>query len=330
MKNFYITTRAPLRISFFGGGTDFPKYYNKYTGGVLGCSIDRFVYVTIKSHNNLYKEKLRLNYSSTENVKCISGIKNNLIRECFKMLPIKLPVYISIISDIPTGSGLGSSSATIVGLLKALHEIRGEKIANYKLAQEACKIEIEKLKKKIGKQDQYLTAMGGINFIKFNKNEEVKIQKIYNKNICKIINNSLLIWTGNYREANNILSDQNSKINKNISILKKLYQISIEGKSIILKKKINLKLFGNLLDRNWELKKILSNKISSNKINILYKKLKKRGILGGKILGAGGGGFLFVLLNTSRNQIYFFLKNRIFFKVKPSFKGAEVILKVIY
>ena len=165
----YITTRTPLRVSFVGGGTDFYDYY-KYNGGqVISGAINRYVYVTVKRHSDLYKEKFRLNYSITETALKIENIKNEITRACLKLLKINFPVYISTISDIPISSGLGSSSAFTVGLLTALHALKGDQIKKNKIAEEACKVEINILKKPIGKQDQYAVTFGSINRILFKK-----------------------------------------------------------------------------------------------------------------------------------------------------------------
>ena len=168
-KNFYITTRTPLRVSFFGGGTDFEEYYKKKQGSVLSVTINKFVYVTIKKHNKLFNENYRINYSSVEHKHDIKSINNLIVKECLKKVPLKPPLSITISSDIPSNSGLGSSSAITVGLLKALYAARGREVTNRQLAEEACKIEINLIKNNIGKQDQYAVTFGGLNYIKFTK-----------------------------------------------------------------------------------------------------------------------------------------------------------------
>ena len=193
-KNFYIITRTPLRVSFFGGGTDIPKYYNKNYGEVLSTSINRYIYTSIKSHDELFKEDYRLNYSITEHVNGIKNIKNSLIRSCLQYLKIKQKMHITISSDIPAFSGLGASSSIIVGLLKALHVYKNKKITKKELAEMACKIEIDLLKNPIGKQDQYAATFGGFRSYKFSRGNNVKINKLRFNNLKNIFNNSLFIW----------------------------------------------------------------------------------------------------------------------------------------
>ena len=169
-----IITRTPLRISFFGGGSDIKKFYSKKRGMVISSTIDKFIYVTIKKHGKTFDEKYRLNYQKSENVNNVNNIKNNIIRESLKYLKITEPLYISTIADIPSMSGLGSSSSFTVGLLKGLFALKNKKISKKKLAELACKIEIDLLKSPIGKQDQYAAAYGGINkFVFYKKNVQV-------------------------------------------------------------------------------------------------------------------------------------------------------------
>ena len=163
----FVTTITPQRISFAGGGTDFPDFYLKNGGAVVSATIDKFVYVTVKRHSELFREKYRLSYSQTEHVDEIDSIENDIARECLRFLNVDPPLFISTTSDLPVSSGLGSSSSFAVGLLLALHNLRGESVTAGQLAEEACHIEIEVLGKPIGKQDQYAAAFGGLNFYEF-------------------------------------------------------------------------------------------------------------------------------------------------------------------
>jgi len=260
-KKFFVITKTPLRISFFGGGTDFKDFYKKNGGRVLATTINKFIYVTVKNHEPLFKENYRLNYSETERVNHINKIKNNLIRECLKLVKIKPPIYISVVSDIPAHTGLGSSSSLSVGLLKALYCAKGITKTPEELAKLACKIEIDILKQPIGKQDQYVSTYGGFAEFKFLKNDKVKIKRIKNNKIIKkIFDNSILVWTNQYREAKSVLKDQKKNIQKNFSKLKLLNEISNSSMSLFIKKKFDLKKFSELLDRNWLIKKSLSKK----------------------------------------------------------------------
>lgn len=330
-KKFFVTTKTPLRVSFFGGGTDFKSFYKRNEGRVVTTSINKFIYVTVKSHEPLFKENYRINYSETERVNHVSKIKNNIIRECLKFVKIKPPIYISIVSDIPAHTGLGSSSSVTVGLLNALYCAKGAIKTPAELAKLACKIEIDILKQPIGKQDQYIAAYGGFAEFKFLKNESVKIKRITNKKIPQtIFNNSILVWTKQYRKANSILKNQNKDINKNFSKLKLLCQIANDFVKSIKKDKFNLKNFSQLLDKNWIIKKSLSKKISSNHNDAFYEQCKKNGVIGGKILGAGGGGFFLLTYNKLKKEKFFkFIKKFYTIKCLPYQKGTQVIYRNI-
>jgi D-glycero-alpha-D-manno-heptose-7-phosphate kinase len=329
-SDFYIVTKTPLRISFFGGGTDFEYFYKRSYGQVISSAINKYVYVCVKSHNKLFKEDYRLNYSSTETVSNLKYIKNDIIRECLKIVPIKPPIYISFISDIPTNSGLGSSSSFVVGLLKALFELRKEKKTPKEIAEIACTIEINILKNPIGKQDQYAASFGNFMNYKFFKDNKVYVSKINNNSaIKKIFSNSLLVWTGKFRKSKTVLSDQKNRI---IINKKYLYEIRtlVDKATVLLKeKKFNLIAFANLLNESWLIKKRLTGKMSSKIINNLYNGCLINGGLGGKILGAGGGGFLFIIFKKNKKKKLFnFLKKKYFFQCLSSKDGAKIIYKL--
>ncbi len=295
-----IITKTPLRISFFGGGSDIKRFYLKKRGLIISSTIDKYIYVTIKRHGNTFDEKYRINYQQSENVNKINKIKNNIIRESLKYLKIDEPLYISTIADIPARSGLGSSSSFTVGLLKGLFELKHKKISKKELAELACKIEIDVIKSPIGKQDQYAAAFGGLNKFIFSKNS-VSIESLEKKIDPKFIFQNLqLFFTGIYRSTNSILSSiHNSSENK-------IYMDTIirnaKDAYIVLKinKKNKLNIIGDLFDKSWNIKKSLSKKISNKKINKYYDKAINAGALGGKISGAGGGGFL--LFITPKNK----------------------------
>ena len=323
MKNIYITTKTPLRISFFGGGTDFENFYKNFSGNILSTSIDKYIYVTIKSQNQFFDENFRLNYSKTERVKKIDEIQNQIIKECLKYTNIKSRLYISTVSDIPDSTGLGSSSAFTVGLLKGLYKIKGFKKSNKELAKIASYIEINKVKSPIGKQDQLACSLGGFNNIIFNRNNTVKIKKIKNlKLLNEVFKYSALIWTGKYKKSKKILSDQQKNVKNNTKNLKKILQISYKTSKKISKNKFSFNEFKNNLKISWRLKKTLSKKISNPKINNIIKLFETKHF-GFKLLGAGGGGFIFVVGKNNKKII----KNNklITLKVKPENKGSEII-----
>lgn len=328
----YIVTRTPLRVSFFGGGTDISYFYKKHNGKVISSTINRFIYVTVKSHDKLFREKYRLNYSQTEHVnENLKNIKNNIIRECLKFLKIKEPLSICISTDIPASSGLGTSSGIIVGLLNALYAYKGINVKKSTLAKNACKIEIDILKNPIGKQDQYNAVYGGFKTYSFLKNDKVLFQNLNNNIVRKIFSKSIFLWVGNFKESRKILT-----IQKNIFNIKKKYYFNLllianSFDKLKNKNSFTIKKFAELLDKNWSYKKKLSDQISNSNIDKLYTFAKKKGAIGGKLLGAGSGGFLFLVftkLNKKKilkifknNEIYFFN----FYK-----KGSEIIYKKIY
>lgn len=291
-----VTTLTPQRISFAGGGTDFQEYYKDYEGAVLCSTIDKYIYVTVKRHSKLFNESYRLSYYDTEHVNKLDEIKNDIARECLKLVHVEPPLHISTSADLPASSGLGSSSSFAVGLLHALHIMNGEQVSSGQLAEEACHVEINMLKKPIGKQDQYAVAFGGLNFVKFEKNNRVSIDHIWEPKGGSeyLFNDLILFWTGLQRNADYILSEQKGKIDKRLESLHKIKGLAYELKDLILKENDNSKLIGEILDKNWNFKKGLSSKITNNFIDNCYSKALKYGAYGGKIAGAGGGGFLMI------------------------------------
>ena len=330
-KNFYIITKTPLRVSFFGGGTDIPKFYNKIYGEVISTTINRYVYVSIKSHDQLFKDDFRLNYSITEHVNGLKNIKNNLIRSCMQYLNIKQRMEINISSDIPASSGLGASSSILVGLLKALHIYKNKKITKKELAEMASKIEINILKNPIGKQDQYAATFGGFRSYKFFRGNKVEVKELKSNSLKNIFNNSVFIWIGNFKESKIILNQQMKEIPNKIKHYKNLLSLVSFSKLLIQKKGFNLKQFGELLNKNWLLKKQLSNNITNSKIDKLYADCLKIGALGGKVLGAGSGGFLFLVIKKDKKKkLIQKLKSKKIYSFLNSTKGVEVIHKNFY
>ena len=296
-----ITTATPQRISFAGGGTDINYFYEKHGGLVLSTTIDKFIYVTVKVHNKLFKEKYRLNYSITEHVDSLDDIKNEIARECIRYLGIDEPLYISSTSDLPALSGLASSSCFAVGLLNALHQLKGDHVSLAQIAEEACHIEINVLKKPIGKQDQYAAAFGGVNLFTFNPNGNVLLTPITNASIFKIFENSLLFYTDIQRSADEVLSDQKNSFGSNEDKMLEIKDLAIQFYNLVCEPNLNLDQLGRLLHQNWVSKKGLSDKISNSLIDTYYCAAMENGAYGGKILGAGGGGFLFLLADKENH-----------------------------
>ncbi len=207
----HVLTSTPLRISFAGGGTDLSAFYQKGYGAVLSTSIDKYLYVQVKRHGALFREQYRLNYSETETVDRLSAIKNDIARECLRLLKVEAPVYISTVADVPASSGLGSSSTFAVGLLNALHALQGERVSVGQLAEEAAHIEIDVLKRPIGKQDHYAAAVGGLNYLNFHADGRVTLEPQYlpDGTIHRLFDHLLLFWTALVRDAATVLVDQN-------------------------------------------------------------------------------------------------------------------------
>lgn len=286
-----VGTRTPFRVSFIGGGTDLKEFYSKSQGAVLSTTIDKYMYIFIHPS---FDSKIQIKYSRTEIVNSISDIKHPIVREALVKFNQK-GIDINSIADIPAGTGLGSSSTFTVGLLNALYLHNNQSVAKELLAKQACEIEIEKLKEPIGKQDQYAAAYGGLNIIRFNSNEDVLIEPIclVNEVYKNLENNLLLFYTGTARRASTILNDQKASIQNDSSKHESMVEMTKlveEAKEAIIHSELGQ--FGKILDKNWKLKKTLSSKISNTEIDELYEHAKQNGALGGKLLGAGGGGFL--------------------------------------
>ena len=287
-----IITRAPFRISFVGGGSDMPSFYTHCPGAVLSVSIDKYVYIS--SHKYFDPKQLLIKYSKTELVSAWDAIQHPIYKEAFKQFQMNGGLEINSFADIPSGTGLGSSSAFTVAVLLNLFTRQSQFIDQETLANNACEIEIDRLKEPIGKQDQYASAVGGLNTLMFNKNRSVGVSPIHlNETTYKTLeNNLLLFYTGKQRSASTILRDQNKGLQdeQKFNTLKKMTElIPALEKSLYAN---DLDSFGDILNENWQLKKQLSTQISDASIDELYQLGLSNGARGGKLLGAGGGGFL--------------------------------------
>ena len=322
-----IISKTPLRVSFFGGGTDIPYFYNSEFGQTISVAIDKYVYVIIKSHNN-YDEKYRINYSKTENVNQLSKMKNKRVKEILKHFKINKPLYVNTISDIPANTGLGSSSAFTVGLINAILKLKDIKLSKEKIAELAFKIESKSLKEDLGKQDQYISAFGNAQHFIYNKNKVKKKKLInYKKNIKYILKNSLLIFTNQKRLSKKILNQQKKNYKKNLFLLREIKKKVDKFKLILKGKNVDLKQIGSLLSSSWNLKINLSKKISNVSINRLYQNLIYDGSFGGKLLGAGNGGFLFMIMDkkTKSKIINKYKKKYKIFEPNLSKNGSEIL-----
>lgn len=289
-----IITRTPFRVSFAGGGSDLREFYSKNGyGAVVSAAINKYMYIVIHPY---FHDKIRIKYSRTEDVESIDEIQHPIVRECLKKVQIEKGIEIASFADVPAGTGLGSSSSFTVGLLNALYAYKGRIVSKEKLAQEACEIEIEILSEPIGKQDQYAAAYGNVNYIRFNKDESVDVSPIFLTDTTKkkLENNLYLYYIGGKRKAANILDEQKENISNddNFQNLKKMVMLADELREALHEKKINA--VGGILHKGWLYKKELASGISSEIIDSLYDKAMKYGAIGGKLLGAGGAGFLLI------------------------------------
>jgi D-glycero-alpha-D-manno-heptose-7-phosphate kinase len=297
-----IITKTPLRLSFAGGGSDLRAYYQNGYGSVVSTAIDKYMYVAV---NRTFDHHIRVIYSKIEYVENIETIKHSLAREALKLIGITgggLDIsYMGDMLPAHTGSGLGASSSLTVGILNALHALKGEYASAEILAEEDCKIEVEILDRPMGKQDQYIAAYGGFNYIRFNKDESVSVEPIICSKETKkeLARNLLLFYTGLNTQSDGILTEQKRKTPDNLPILDKMVRLSEELRKALINN--DLTEFGNILHKGWVYKQKLATKITNPIINAYYEKARKAGAIGGKILGSGGGGFL-LLYCEEQNQ----------------------------
>jgi D-glycero-alpha-D-manno-heptose-7-phosphate kinase len=295
---------TPLRLSLVGGGTDIPKFFAENGGAVVSSTIDRYVYVMVKRHSPLFNEAYRLSYSKTEHVDRLDDIENDIARECLRLVHVEPPLFIATAADLPALSGLGSSSSFAVGLLYALHTLRGEDVSAGQLAEEACAIEIDILKHPIGKQDQYAAAFGGLNYISFQRDHRVQLDPLWmpNNGIHKLFGASMLFWTGMQREAGSILQSQVSGMDDVVFDYAKLRDMAALCRDELLTGFDDPGRFAALVNASWKIKCSLSRGITTKQIDQWHERALAAGALGGKILGAGGGGFLYLIVPPDRQQ----------------------------
>jgi len=321
-----IISRTPLRISFVGGGTDIRKYYENETGGVLSTTIDKYLYVAVKQQLDFVDYKYRINWEKTEFKNEVDEIEHPIVKEALKLLEIEFPIEITTFADVPAGTGLGSSSSFAVGLLHALYALKNEHITKNELAKVAAHIEIDILKRNIGKQDHYAAAFGDVNTITFNSDESVSVEPVfYNPEIRNELESRLLMFYTNIkRNASKILKHQVDEIDNRFETLTKMKNL-IPSMREIFTNSNNLNEFGRILHEGWILKKSLTNEISNNNINDYYQLAMDAGALGGKLLGAGGGGFLlFYAEQINHNKIRTALSNLIEMKFRFDKPGTRI------
>ncbi len=300
-----IIVRTPLRLSFVGGGSDLKAFYDKKDGMVVSSAIDKFVYVIVKER---FDDKIYINYSRKECVDYVDEIEHDLVREAMKITGVEKGVEITTLADIPSeGSGLGSSSSITVGLLHAFYAYQNMLVTAEQLAKEACRIEIDIIGKPIGRQDQYAAAYGGINQFIFHGDDttETISLPLDNEIFRRFSSSILLYYTGITRSSDPILSEQKKGLSEQGK-----YEVMCEMVSLVesFKNAVeegDIETCGHLLDKNWQLKKKMASGITNSKIKAMYEKAKKAGALGGKIAGAGGGGFLMLIVTREKQNAVF-------------------------
>ncbi len=288
-----IITRTPYRISLTGGGTDLPSFYREEFGAVLSFALDKHMYVTVSPR---FDATTRVAYTKTEIASDVNQIEHTIVREALKMTGLGRHLEITTVGDVPAGTGLGSSSSLTVGLLNALYAYRGEVSSPMKLASQACEIEIDLLKKPIGKQDQFAAAFGGINYIRFNPDETVDVEPVpcRPETVSQLNSHAMLLYTDMQRDADKILKQQSEQTNDRRSILRAMRDLTVEMRQA-LSGTTDLARIGAILDEGWQLKRSLGFGISMQMVDTWYETAKRCGAMGGKLLGAGGGGFLLLL-----------------------------------
>jgi len=321
-----IISRTPFRISFVGGGTDLRSYYSEEPGKVLSTSIDKYIYVVVKRQVGIVEHKYRVNWSKVEFCNDIDDIEHPIVREALRLFQIDYPIEITTFSDIPGSSGLGSSSAFCVGLVHALHALKGKHATKNVLASTAGAIEVDILKRTMGKQDHFASAYGDLNVFTFNSDETIDVEPVfYSKEVkVKLERNLMLFYTKLTRDASDVLESQNKATEDKRAVLGKMRDL-VNPLRDVLSGNQDLRRFGEILHEGWLLKKSITSDISNSIIDGYYKKAIEAGAVGGKLLGAGGGGFLlFYVEGENQANVVKALKELFCLDVKLDSGGTRI------
>jgi D-glycero-alpha-D-manno-heptose-7-phosphate kinase len=295
-----IISQTPYRVSFAGGGTDLPAYYRREFGAVLSVTIDQHIYVTL---HRRFEPTIRVSYSRTEIAPTIDEVQHELVRESMRMVEIDEPLEITTIGDVPSGTGMGSSSSLTVGLLTALYGYQHRVVSPKLLAEQACRVEIDILGKPIGRQDQYAAAFGGLNYFRFNSDDSVLVEPVpcRAETLAELEQRALLLYTGQTRDANVILEQQSNSAGEQLDVLRAMRDLADQMRCALAGEG-DLDRFALLLHEGWELKRSLGCGISNDHINEWYTVARRAGAVGGKLLGAGGGGFVLLIAPPWRHR----------------------------
>ncbi len=288
-----IISRTPFRVSFVGGGTDLAEFYRKESGKVFSTTIDKYVYVAVKRQMDIVDFKYRISWSKIEFKNSIDEIEHPLVREALKLMEIDFPLEVTTFADVPANTGLGSSSTFMVGLLHALFALKGKMVTKHELARLAACIEVDLLKRHMGKQDHYAASYGNMNVLTFFANESVNVDPVfYNPQMKTNLEARLMLfYTRLRRDASEVLKKQKQATASKFQVLQKMKAL-VDPLAEIVSRAKDLKEFGRILHEGWLLKKSLTDEISNEQIDEYYARALKAGALGGKLLGAGSGGFL--------------------------------------
>ncbi|PIQ87168.1 MAG: kinase [Candidatus Omnitrophica bacterium CG11_big_fil_rev_8_21_14_0_20_43_6] len=322
-----IISKTPFRISFFGGGTDYPAWFEKFGGAVLSTTIDKYCYISIRYLPPFFDHKHRIVYSIVENVKSTKEIKHPVVKAILKHFKIDKGVEVHHDGDLPARSGLGSSSSFTVGMLNSIYALKGKIISKSQLAKEAIHIERDVLKENVGSQDQVAVAYGGFNKIIFHNDHDFRVEAVtlHKEKIKQLQNHLMLVFTGFSRFASEIAAEQIKNTpnkEKELNVMRSMVDNAVE----ILNSDTNFVEFGRLLNESWLVKKKLSSKVSNSQVDSLYNKALKHGAIGGKLLGAGGGGFMLLFVRPQdRQKLARGLKGFLEVKFKFEKEGSQII-----
>ena len=323
-----IISRAPLRVSFFGGGTDFPEYFAKEGGAVLATAIDKYSYVTASTfHSHLFEYAVRVSYSKGELGRTIDDIQHPVFRECLRFCGISRDIELHTVADLPAFTGLGSSSTFTVSLLHALHAFKGESIAPLDLAYEAIQIERSVLRECVGLQDQVTAAVGGFNVVEFRAEDDIRVTPLglSPQRLEEIERHLFLVFTGVKRKSQDLEAQKMKRLAANLGHLREMRRMVDSGRSL-LDSPQSLSAFGALLHEAWVAKRRLDESVTSPAIDSLYDRGREAGAWGGKLLGAGGGGFLlFVVPPERREALVRSMEGKHEIRVRISAPGSTII-----
>lgn len=327
-----IISRAPFRISLGGGGTDLESYYSLYGGFLIGCGINKYVYISV---NRRFYDSIRLGYSQTEIVDSVGEIKHALFRESFRLLNIERGLEAVSVADLPANAGLGSSGSFTVALLNALHAYQKEYVSARQLAEEACYIELELLRQPVGRQDQYLAAFGGLTCLTFEKSGAVLVEPLLltEEQVAELRYRLVMLYSGRERKASEILQEQDRmtrELDPQVTeALHQIKEIGLETRRQLERGRINA--LGELMDEHWRVKRKLSSSVSDSLIDEYYAKARQHGALGGKIMGAGGGGFFLFFVHPERKHDLIETMTGVGLKHVPfdfDLQGAKIVFNV--